>query len=264
MAIKDKTSYLPTSVDPVKENGGCVPIRSVFRWLHIVATTLTFFWLAVLTLCSIRPEANVVLPKYLFSQLTSSQEVRKREHKNRGKVWSLHPTPPRQKYCHVIWLFSSHVRPYCSFFLCTPSLYRSSSLSLQKTQNHFSLQNRDARQLVVVSGAPTIEGDIVDQSSHPADPTLANAHIANPNRLWPNGLVEYEFHPSFPRGHREIMGEVMQYFEEKVHHCIKFKEKTETTIDYVLIYPGVSCNSKVGRTGNEQLLNLNRCNWYQN
>ena len=116
---------------------------------------------------------------------------------------------------------------------------------------------------MVVSGAPTIEGDIGDQSSHPADPTLANAHIANPNRLWPNGLVEYEFHSNFPDEHRKIMGEVMRYFEEKVP-CINFKERTKTTIDYVLIYPGVSCNSKVGRTGNEQLLNLNRCNWYQN
>ena len=36
---------------------------------------------------------------------------------------------------------------------------------------------------------------------------------------------------------------------------IKFRK---TTRDYVLIYPGVKCDSKIGRTGGEQVLNLNR------
>ena len=80
--------------------------------------------------------------------------------------------------------------------------------------------------------------------------------------LWPRGVVEFEFHSNFPPEHREIMVEVMRYIEEKVP-CINFTEKTETTIDYVLIYPGGSihpCSSSLGRIGGGvQRLNLNRC-----
>ena len=107
-------------------------------------------------------------------------------------------------------------------------------------------------------GAPTIEGDIVSDSRNPADPTRSHAHIANPNRLWPRGVVEFEFHPNFPPKHRAFMVEVMRYIEEKVP-CINFTEKTETTIDYVLIYPGAKCDSSLGRIGGVQRLNLNRC-----
>ena len=117
---------------------------------------------------------------------------------------------------------------------------------------------RGTRQLVVVRGAPSIEGDIVSESRNPADPTRSHAHIANPNLLWPRGVVEFEFHSNFPPKHREIMVEVMRYIEEKVP-CINFTEKTETTIDYVLIYPGVKCDSSLGRIGGVQRLNLNRC-----
>ena len=116
---------------------------------------------------------------------------------------------------------------------------------------------RGTRQLVVVSGAPSIEGDIVTSNRNPADPTRSNAPIANPDLLWPSGVVEYQFHSNFPREHRKIMLEVMQYFEEKVP-CLNFTEKTDTTIDYVLIYPGVKCDSELGRIGGKQVLNLNR------
>ena len=118
---------------------------------------------------------------------------------------------------------------------------------------------RGARQLVVVNGAPSIEGDIVSPSRGSSDLTTSNAHIANPDRLWPGGKVPYQFDPDFYPEHIGTMLEVMRYFEEKVP-CLNFTEKTETTIDYVLIYPGAKCDSKVGRVGGKQVLNLNRYN----
>ena len=79
MAIKEKESLLPTSFDAVtdagvKNGGRFAGVRSVFRWIHIAATTLIFCWLAILTL---RPEpAPLVLPKDFLHELKNSQEVR--------------------------------------------------------------------------------------------------------------------------------------------------------------------------------------------
>ena len=43
----------------------------------------------------------------------------------------------------------------------------------------------------------TFEGDIVRRNA--SDPDQANAHIANPNMLWPGGVIEYKFYRTFPR-----------------------------------------------------------------
>ena len=43
------------------------------------------------------------------------------------------------------------------------------------------------------------EGDILVGSSDLSDPTKMNAAIANPDRLWPSGVVEYKFWRTFPR-----------------------------------------------------------------
>ena len=43
----------------------------------------------------------------------------------------------------------------------------------------------------------TFEGDIVRRNA--SDPDHANAHIANPNMLWPGGVIEYKFYRTFPR-----------------------------------------------------------------
>ena len=32
------------------------------------------------------------------------------------------------------------------------------------------------------------------------DPAFAQAHLADPNRLWPSGTVEYRFWKTFPLG----------------------------------------------------------------
>jgi len=52
---------------------------------------------------------------------------------------------------------------------------------------------REGRQLVTSSGNTTIEGDIVLRDSELTDPMLLDAHLANPDRLWPSGVVEYRY-----------------------------------------------------------------------
>ena len=44
---------------------------------------------------------------------------------------------------------------------------------------------------MVSSGDTTIEGDIVLRDSELTNPVLLDAHLANPDRLWPSGVVEY-------------------------------------------------------------------------
>ena len=48
--------------------------------------------------------------------------------------------------------------------------------------------------MVSSSGERTIEGDIVLRDSALTDPRLLDAHLANPDRLWPSGVVEYRFY----------------------------------------------------------------------
>ena len=105
----------------------------------------------------------------------------------------------------------------------------------------------------------TIEGDIlVRASSAPGgDQTALEAHIADPNRLWPSGVVEYKFYDTFPAASKKIVLRAMEYITSKVS-CITFREATESADDYVLIRDGLQCNSELGRTGGEQKLNLNR------
>ena len=106
----------------------------------------------------------------------------------------------------------------------------------------------------------TVEGDIVVRNGNPGDPTTLDAHLADPNRLWPSGVIEYTFYDTFPPANKEIVLRGMSYISSKAT-CITFREATKSTIDYVLIRDGLKCNSELGRTGGEQILNLNR--WRQ-
>ena len=103
----------------------------------------------------------------------------------------------------------------------------------------------------------TLEGDIVVRNGNPGDPNALDAHLADPNRLWPSGVLEYKFYDTFPAVNKEIVLRGMRYISTKAT-CIIFREATESTIDYVLIRDGLKCNSELGRTGGEQILNLNR------
>ena len=93
MASKEKVYLLPTSFDTEKDtkvkNGEYFTIRSVFGWLHIVATTLMFFWLVILPLCGSRPETHPVLPKDLIHELMNSQEVGRSSFEKSSIIFSL-------------------------------------------------------------------------------------------------------------------------------------------------------------------------------
>jgi len=130
---------------------------------------------------------------------------------------------------------------------------------------------REGRQLVTSSGETTIEGDIVIRDSELTDPLLLDAHLANPDRLWPSGVVEYRFYKTFPASSRKAVKRAMRYISSKVP-CIIFQEATPSTVDYVLLrdgvkcksliitlfISGVKCKSELGRTGGQQVLHLNR------
>ena len=99
---------------------------------------------------------------------------------------------------------------------------------------------------------------MVRDSSLGGDPTALDAHLADPDRLWPSGVVEYKFYDTFPDTSKQIVLRAMEYITSKVS-CITFREATELADNYVLIQDGLQCNSELGRTGGVQKLNLNRC-----
>ena len=85
-----------------------------------------------------------------------------------------------------------------------------------------------------------------------------DAHLADPDRLWPSGVVEYKFYDTFPNTSKQIVLRAMEYITSKVS-CITFREATELTVDFILIRDGVNmCNSQLGRTGGMQVINLSR------
>ena len=59
----------------------------------------------------------------------------------------------------------------------------------------FLLDNKEGegRQLKISKRKTTIEDDIVRRDSELTDPMLLDAHLANPDRLWPSGVVEYRY-----------------------------------------------------------------------
>ena len=85
----------------------------------------------------------------------------------------------------------------------------------------------------------------------------SSAPLANPDRLWPSGVVEYEYYGSVPGNIKKLVQEAMAYITSKVP-CITFKLKTSYTRDYVTIYNGPDCSSDTGRVGGQQSLSLNR------
>ena len=99
-----------------------------------------------------------------------------------------------------------------------------------------------------------LEGDIVVRN--PAqDSSALDAYLADPDRLWPSGLVEYKFYKSFPASSQRTVKRAMAYITTRVP-CITFEVATSSTVDYVM--DGIKCNSELGRTGGEQVINLNR------
>merc|ERR1711971_745744 len=116
---------------------------------------------------------------------------------------------------------------------------------------------REGRQLTSGGSETILEGDILIRNTGTLDPSALDAHLADPNRLWPSGLVEYKFYKSFPASSHKTVKRAMTYITTRVP-CITFEEATSSTVDYVLFRDGLRCNSELGRTGGEQVINLNR------
>ena len=103
-----------------------------------------------------------------------------------------------------------------------------------------------------------MEGDIIVRDRTPGNRAGFDAPLANPDRLWPEGVVEYRFYRTFPTAHKTIVRQAMDYITSKVP-CITFQPAIESTRDYVLILDHVdSCSSDLGRVGGEQVIYLNR------
>jgi len=85
---------------------------------------------------------------------------------------------------------------------------------------------------------------------------VAGAHLADPARLWPNGVVEYKFFRTFLGEHQTLVRNAMAYITS-VSPCITFVPANSSSVNYVLITPGASCASELGMRGGEQLLFLN-------
>ena len=52
-------------------------------------------------------------------------------------------------------------------------------------------------------------------------------------------MVEFKFYDTFPAASKKIVLRAMEYISSKVS-CITFREATEMTADYILIWDGVN------------------------
>jgi len=100
----------------------------------------------------------------------------------------------------------------------------------------------------------TLEGDIMTRNA--SDPSFANAHLANPEMLWPGGVIEYAFYRTFPSEHRTAMKQAMSLITSR-SPCVTFVPATEETINFVVITTGPNCSSEIGMRGKKQLLWMN-------
>ena len=121
----------------------------------------------------------------------------------------------------------------------------------------FSTKSRERRQHVIGETA-TVEGDIIVRDRSSVNSSNLDAPLADPDRLWPGGVVEYRFYRTFPNANKTIVLKAMEYITSKVP-CITFQPAIESTRDYVLILDHVdSCSSDLGRVGGEQVIYLNK------
>jgi len=85
---------------------------------------------------------------------------------------------------------------------------------------------------------------------------VAGAHLADPGRLWPGGVVEYKFFRSFPKAHKVLVRKAMDYISS-VSPCVTFAPANRSSANYVEISPGPKCSSDVGMVGGKQRIFLN-------
>merc|ERR1719370_1483783 len=143
------------------------------------------------------------------------------------------------------------VAMFCWLVFLTLSPQQQSSISADVIRQ--LKQSQEVREGRQTASETILEGDIVVRNTI-QDSSAQDAYLADPDRLWPSGLVEYKFYKSFPASSRRTVKRAMAYITTRVP-CITFEEATSSTVDYVLFRDGLKCNSELGRTGGEQVIN---------
>ena len=100
------------------------------------------------------------------------------------------------------------------------------------------------------------EGDIVIRN-FTDNPNISNARLADPDLLWPQGIVEYRFYKTFPKSQRTSVMEAMDYITGRTP-CVTFVPADAETINYVtIVSSGSKCASQLGMQGGRQMIWLN-------
>ena len=80
------------------------------------------------------------------------------------------------------------------------------------------------------------------------------AAVFGSERLWPYGVVYYEFDDSITAEKEKVIKAAMQHWED--HTCIRFQPHNKEQ-DYLSFYNGAGCHTAVGRTGGKQTVSIN-------
>lgn len=97
-----------------------------------------------------------------------------------------------------------------------------------------------------------IVADFMVAEAAPVQGLRRIAVMSDDSSLWKDGVVPYYFDGTFPSETKELVHEVVKYFE--AHTCVKFKEvDSNASGDKVKFFKGTGCNSSVGDAHNSQL-----------
>ena len=101
----------------------------------------------------------------------------------------------------------------------------------------------------------------------------SGGHLADPNKLWPSGVVQYRFYRTFPRcvdlfffsydsnflprNLQTLVRQAMDYITSSVP-CITFEhDRKGNSVNFVLISTGQDTASEIGMRGGKQVLLFN-------
>jgi hypothetical protein len=98
-----------------------------------------------------------------------------------------------------------------------------------------------------------IDGEFLSQSDLQS---LARA-VDTESMKWPEAVVPFEIRKGVYNDKRikeihEALGNIMD------NTCVRFRERTNEDEDYIRIVEGLGCSSNVGRTGNQQIVTLQK------
>ncbi|MFH4982768.1 hypothetical protein AB6A40_009477 [Gnathostoma spinigerum] len=96
------------------------------------------------------------------------------------------------------------------------------------------------------------QGDIVlEKHQHGARSARSAAFL---NQKWKTSRIPYEISTQYGEDARAVIASAVADFE--LYTCIRFVERTLGDDDYIYIYPGDGCHSKLGHVGGKQELSL--------